>query len=300
MKNPLLFISFIIIFISSCCEPPPDPLYYKEVQTFQYDTIQGIDTNLLSLDLYEFSETYKKRPVIIYVHGGGWAIGDKANKIDNKRSLFERKGYVFVSINYRLSPYPFEINNSNRVKFPTHNIDVAKAIKWVYDNIEQYGGDKSNIALIGHSAGAHLVALTATNHSFLIDAGVDNMQYIKGVVVVDTKMYDVYDKIQNNSPVDMYINAFGTNPQENIEASPIRNIQNGANYHKFLIIKRGNTDRLAKADAFIQALQNANVSVEELNANPYTHTEINDAIGDGADQIVTIPIINFLDNCFHN
>ena len=56
--------------------------------------------------------------------------------MDNKINLLRyQEGYVLVSVNYRLSPFPYELNNPDRVMFPSHKEDVADAIKWVYDNI---------------------------------------------------------------------------------------------------------------------------------------------------------------------
>ena len=72
--------------------------------TQQYTTISGVDSNLLSIDIYYLNDyqTVTNRPVVIYIHGGAWAIGDKAN-IDSKAKFFKNLGYVFVSVNYRLS-----------------------------------------------------------------------------------------------------------------------------------------------------------------------------------------------------
>ena len=122
--------------------------------TVEYKQLSGVEENLLSLDIYYTSETNVKKPVVIYVHGGAWSIGDKASQLDNKIALFESLNYVLVSINYRLSPFPYELTNPDRVMFPVHNNDVADAIKWVYDNIDTYGGNSNKIALLGHSAGA--------------------------------------------------------------------------------------------------------------------------------------------------
>lgn len=103
-----------------------------------------------------------------------------------------------MSINYRLSPFPYELDNPDRVLFPTHNIDVTDAIKWVTDNIDTYGGDVNNIALLGHSAGAHLVALTGTNPSFLNAVGL-SFSDIRGIAAIDTEGYDILSEIQDNN-----------------------------------------------------------------------------------------------------
>jgi len=263
----------------------------------QYKSINGIDPDLLSLDVY-YSDTNTTKPVVVWVHGGGWCIGDKRNDLDNKKNLFRSLGYVFVSINYRLSPYPYELNNHSRIKFPTHNIDVADAVKWVYQNIENYGGDKNKIVIMGHSAGAQLVALIGTNLDFLQQANVP-VSSIKGVAVIDTQAYDIYELTRlNYFNFDMYRNAFGTDSLQNIQASAIRNIQPGLTYPKFFITKRGDSFRLQKINEFIQALQNNNVEVYDVDAGIYSHTQINEAIGYPNENIITPALTDFLNICF--
>ncbi len=191
--------------------------------TIEYKQINGTAPNLLSLDIYYNSNVDVQKPVIIYVHGGGWCKGDKSNKIENKVNLFRSLNYIFVSVNYRLSPFPFDISNNNRIKYPDHNVDIADALLWINDNIGQYGGNKHKIVLLGHSAGAHLVALTGTNKRFLKSKGL-SLESIKGVAVIDTEGFDIKEQIANGNNQNMYINAFGTDSIQNIDASPIYNV----------------------------------------------------------------------------
>lgn len=262
-----------------------------------YDTIEGVDQNLLSLKVFHYLNSTSIKPVIIYVHGGGWSIGDKDQQLDNKTNLFISMDYILVSINYRLSPFPFEINNPNRIQFPIHNKDVAKAIKWVYDHIDDYGGDKDKIAILGHSAGAHLVALTGTNSQFLEEVGL-SLSNIKGVAVIDTQGYDVREQVLNGENQNMYINAFGTNEVQNRLASPIFNVVSGTNYPKFFITKRGSAERIAFADDFIEILNNNGVSVSQINGSIYDHAEINNAIGQQDETLITEPLKQFFIACF--
>ncbi|ORX59318.1 alpha/beta-hydrolase [Piromyces finnis] len=104
------------------------------------------------LDIYYDNEKIDiKRPVIIHVHGGGWAEGSK-DKEAYMGEFFQKKDFVSVLINYRLYS---EINELDDMVE-----DVYKAIQWVVNNINQYGGDSEQITLIGHSAGANLNTLT--------------------------------------------------------------------------------------------------------------------------------------------
>ncbi len=300
-----IFLGLIFILNLEACQkkatantPTDKGLTYTK-QTVSYKQLPGVSQNLLDLDVYYDVEKLSPKPIIIWIHGGGWCIGDKANQMENKKKLFASLGFILVSVNYRLSPFPYQINNPGRIKFPVHNVDIVDAIKWISENISQYGGDPNQIILLGHSAGAHLVALTGTNQSFLQQAGVPT-EHIKGIACIDTRMYDVYDVIQNqNNPDDMYINAFGTDPQMNLDASPIRNLNN-TYYPKFFVAKRGNYDRINRANRFINALQQAGVNVTELEANIYTHSEINAAIGAANEMVITPALIDFIKNCFNN
>ena len=91
-------------------------------------------------------------PVMVYIHGGAWMIGDKREQ--GKPMLYElvARGWVCVAINYRLSP---------KATWPDHIVDCKRAIAWVREHIAEYGGDPSFIALSGGSAGGHLSALAA-------------------------------------------------------------------------------------------------------------------------------------------
>lgn len=117
------------------------------------------------------SNICKKSPVLIFMHGGSWRWGQK----DYHRGIgrqFARNGVLFLSINYRLYP---------EVRFPEFPRDLARAIKWARDNVERFGGNKKNIFLIGHSAGAHNASLVALDKRYLEEFG-GNLKWIKGVI----------------------------------------------------------------------------------------------------------------------
>jgi acetyl esterase/lipase len=179
--------------------------------------------------------------------------------------------------------------------FPTHSDDVADAVKWIYDNISAYGGNKNKMVLLGHSAGAHLVSLSGTSKQFLPVRGVA-LNLIKGIASIDTEGYNVTD--QANSGNDIYLNAFGNDPINWSKASPINQLFSDTSYPKFFIAKRGTSTRIALSDDFITKLQSVGVTVSQVTGNQYDHEGINDAIGAPNETAITEPLKTFLMQCF--
>ena len=132
-----------------------------------------------TLDVYAPAEG-KNHPVVVWIHGGGWQAGDKT-EVQEKPQAFVDKGFVFVSINYRLLPDGDDQEMAG---------DVAKAIRWVHDHAREYGGDPDTIFVMGHSAGAQLAALVCTDDRYLKAEGLP-LSIIKGCVPVDGDTYDV-------------------------------------------------------------------------------------------------------------
>jgi len=108
------------------------------------------------LDVYMPTRAQKPLPVVMYVHGGGFAMLSK----DTHRVMamaIARRGYLVFNINYRLGP---------RHTFPAPLEDACAALLWVHENCARYGGDRSRIAIGGESAGGNLVTALAVAHSF--------------------------------------------------------------------------------------------------------------------------------------
>ncbi|WP_055665763.1 alpha/beta hydrolase [Desnuesiella massiliensis] len=129
-------------------------------------TYKTVNNEEIKLDIYAPTKyKYKKSPVIIYIHGGGWSYGDKAldNNVSPIIDKIREEGLFIISINYRLT--------SKSIKFPSPVEDCKDAIRWVYKHAENYNFDKNNIGLWGVSAGAHLALLCAytSNKDFIGD-----------------------------------------------------------------------------------------------------------------------------------
>ncbi len=126
--------------------------------------------------------TGSARPVLLYVHGGGWVIGRKHQQGQPLLNYLAQNGWLCVDINYRLAP---------KHRFPDALIDVKTAIAWIKENIHTYGGNPNFIAVSGGSAGGHLCALAALT--------ANNPQFQPGFEQADTSVqaavpiYGVYD-----------------------------------------------------------------------------------------------------------
>jgi acetyl esterase/lipase len=129
----------------------PDIVYYEG---------KDADPKKHKLDLY-LPEGKKDFPVVFFVHGGGWTIGDRKQYIGLGRVL-ARQGVGVVIPSYRLTP---------AVQHPGHIEDVARAFAWTHKNIANHGGRPDRMFVTGQSAGGHLAALLATNESFLKEQG---------------------------------------------------------------------------------------------------------------------------------
>ncbi|MEM1107003.1 MAG: alpha/beta hydrolase [Pseudomonadota bacterium] len=256
--------------------PAATPHGAPRKETLAYAEIAGVAPNLLSLDIYGVAPGSNK-PVIIMIHGGGWQAGDKANRnvVDPKADHFVDEGFVFVSINYRLAPdHPF----------PAHAIDAARATAWIYENVAGYGGDPNRIALMGHSAGAHIAALIATDASYLRASGQD-LDIIDGVILLDTAAYDIPALARGPRGLPRaYRPSFGADPATWRRASPITHVAAGKSIPPMILF---HTDRRASRAASVQfanALSEAGVVATVHAALDRTHESLNAKIGEDGDR----------------
>ncbi|CAM9342122.1 unnamed protein product, partial [Ectocarpus sp. 12 AP-2014] len=148
--------------------PPPPPLEFLDVPYYEGD---DACEEKHRLDVYIPSAPFP-RPrsrTCLFVHGGSWQRGDRRHPAvpdqfyGNVGRAFAAKGLVGLVMSYRLAP---EVQHPEQVR------DVARAIRWARDNASRYGGDGDDLVLVGHSAGAHLAALSLADGRWLEEAGV--------------------------------------------------------------------------------------------------------------------------------
>ena len=132
------------------------------------------------LDLYLPEGEVSNAPVFLFLHGGGFREGDKAH-YGSVADPFVNRGVITAVASYRLT--------GSGAHYPDQPDDVKSTVKWLFDNISQYGGNPENIYVGGHSAGAILSADIGVDRAWLVEMGMPR-EILKGIVPVSGP-YDV-------------------------------------------------------------------------------------------------------------
>lgn len=285
----------------SCTSEPAEPTCTAgaeaSVLDLTYRSAPGVDPDLGSLDLHlpAFDATCRLAPLVVYVHGGGFQVGDKANAIADKVELFTGHGWAFASVNYRLTD-PAE-PAADQVRHPSHVEDVAAAIAWLQAEAATYRLDPHRVLLLGHSSGAFLVSLLGTDTALLSAAGVPPDD-VRCVVSLDTE-YDVAAQVaQGGSQEVLYRTAFGDDPATWAAGSPISHTLPDRDRPAFLVLTRGAARRRAASADFGAALRAGGTPAEVLDVRPLDHEGVNAAVGAPGEQVVTPAVVDHARSCF--
>ena len=247
------------------------------------------------LDIYTPEKPDDKlRPVMFWIHGGGWQNGDKTNVALKPKVLVER-GFVFVSTNYRLLP---------DVDMETLTGDVAKSLGWVHKNIAKYGGDPNRIFVGGHSAGAQLAALICIDDRLLKKEGV-SFEALKGCVPVDGDTYDIPKIITTAElreqlygrplPSFGHRQKFGDDPKKHVDFSAVTHVAKDKNIPPFLVLYfTGNPNTRAQAQRLGEVLKAAEIPVTLHGKSDTHHVQLNNDLGKPDDK-ATQSLYEFLD-----
>jgi para-nitrobenzyl esterase len=124
----------------------------------QETQVQRQDEDCLYLNLVSPGLDNAKRPVMLWIHGGGFRTGSGSTPLYDSRTLSKRGDAVVVTINYRLGPLGFlNLNEVTKGQIPSTGneglLDQIAALQWVRDNIEIFGGNPHNVTIFGESAG---------------------------------------------------------------------------------------------------------------------------------------------------
>lgn len=158
--------TLLVVFLSGCSAINNSLLSTTNAQvpTDNLQSQKDIQFGTLAtqkLDVHKPKKALSNAPVIVFFYGGSWQYGSKDQYLFAAESLTEA-GYVVVLPDYRKYP---------EVKFPAFVNDAAQAVAWTKKNIQRFGGSPNKIFIAGHSAGAHIAAMLATDGQYLQAAG---------------------------------------------------------------------------------------------------------------------------------
>ena len=134
------------LFADLVAAPP-----YDDVSIAKDVSYDDAERNVLDIYTANDAEEGSIRPILLFVHGGGFVQGDKSGDFypDNVGAWAARNGMVGINMNYRLAP-----DNA----WPAGRDDIASVLRWIRQNATEFGGDPGQVILFGHSAGANHVA----------------------------------------------------------------------------------------------------------------------------------------------
>ncbi len=169
------------------------------------------------LNVFAPKKHASSKEVFLFIHGGTWNSGHKSTYsfLGNRMA---RKNVVTVIIDYPKSP---------QANYDEMATDVARAVKWVAENIKQYGGDSNKIYISGHSSGGHLAALVAVRNEYFENLGLASP--VKGAILIDAAGLDIYSYLKAGNYPDghTYFQTFTNNPDTWTAASPLYHLHKG-------------------------------------------------------------------------
>jgi carboxylesterase type B len=227
---------------------PPMWLFPKAAKIFLKTTAQNIGweqgANCLNLNIWTTNgSTSDKRPVMVFIHGGGLSLGSSVSPWYDGTAL-AKKGVVFVTLNYRIGTMGFlagdglfegDVLRGNR-----GFMDQVAALEWIKDNIAQFGGDPNNVTVLGQSGGGTSVwALLASPktegliHKAIIQSGPINMISIEDQLKLTKEVLKKL-KIQEGD-----VNALASIPNEEITGSIMQKtlMQRGKSFGEMSLTK---------------------------------------------------------------
>lgn len=217
------------------------------------------------LDVYLPSSKPNGR-ILLMIHGGAWAHGDKAAKavVENKSAYWLSRGYVFVSANYRLLP----------TRIDEQAQDIGRALAYVQRNAVAWGANASEVTLMGHSAGAHLVSLLASDPQIAYAQGAKPW---RSTVALDTAVINVFD-VMRRQHLSLYDDAFGDNPAYWEKVSPLHKLSYQSTDILFVCSMKRPDQPCDAVDTYVTKATLMRKRAEMLPVH-MTHQEINNLLG---------------------
>ena len=219
------------------------------------------------LDLYLPGGEVSNAPVFLFLHGGGFREGDKAH-YGSVAEPFVKTGVITAVASYRLT--------GSGAHFPDQPDDVKSAVKWIFDNIEQYGGNPEAIYVGGHSAGAILSASIGVDRAWLAAMGMPK-EILKGIIPVSGP----YDVRARGRPGEVY--TYAPTPELREQASPILHIKDPV---PVALVAVGSEEGYQESSmAFTVALKAAGVDAHYLLLDGEDHADTALSLANGESEL---------------
>ena len=217
----------------------------------------------------------KGAPVILMVHGGGWQFGDKEMRrvVDNKLARWVPRGFVFVAVNYRLLPKIGPLDQAR---------DVARALAMAQELAASWGAERSKFILMGHSAGAHLVALLAARPELAAEQGASPWL---GSILLDSGALDV-PAIMGSRHLPLYDRAFGKDPAYWHAVSPFQQLSRPSSA-LLAVCSSQRQHACPEARRFVDKASQLGTRAAVLTQD-LSHGEINQKLGEESDYTAAV------------
>lgn len=227
-----------------------------KLENFRYGTFQR-----QVLDVYIPKTT--ARGILVFGYGGGFKDGNK-DEYGFVAEAFASLGFVTVIYDYRLNP---------DFTFPSYLEDAALVVRWAVDHAKRFGVDPKNLLVAGHSAGAYLTAMLASDKRYLERVGLEPKD-IK-LALCFSGGFDFYDPQStehNGFLSEDFKDVFG-NPSTYLETQPINFID--GDEPAFLIVHGAQDSILPvmQARSFVKKLQDIGNSVTYLEYENLDHAQ---------------------------
>lgn len=205
-------------------------------------------------------------PVIFMVHGGAWKVGDKKSQsvVENKVNYWVKKGYIVISTNYKMLPNTPVNEQVN---------DVAKALGVAQNKSITWGGDKTQFIVMGHSAGAHIIAMIASSTALYAS---NNITTPIAAVLLDSAVMDT-PTLMSAKHMRLYDQAFGKDPSYWQSLSPYHQLSS-ARMPLLAVCSTKRDDSCPQAENFLKKAASLGTKTLLLKEN-MSHKEINEKLG---------------------
>ena len=207
------------------------------------------------LDLYLPEGEVSNAPVFLFLHGGGFREGDRAH-YGSVAEPFVKSGVITAVASYRLT--------GSGAHYPDQPDDVKSAVKWLFENVGDYGGNPEALYVGGHSAGAILSADIGVDRAWLVEMGMPK-EILKAIIPISGP----YDVRARGRPGEVY--TYAPTPELREQASPILHVNDPV---PVALVAVGSEEGYQESSvAFTEALKAAGVDAQYLLLDGQDHAD---------------------------